>query len=95
MAKELDLQSPIVTYLKKNLSKGHKIQNLKWALINEGYSKTEVDKAIRIINLESEREMKSEELKQKKEQLSKPVLINDDMPEIERESFWQKIKHWF
>lgn len=37
----------IVEYIKKNVSKGYKSQDLKWALISQGYSKIEVDKALK------------------------------------------------
>jgi predicted Rossmann-fold nucleotide-binding protein len=96
MAKETDHSTPIVGYLKKNLSKGHKIQNLKWALISEGYSKIEVEKAIKIIEEEAEKEKKIAELNQRKE-LEKQAseLIADEMPQVEKEGIFSKIKSWF
>jgi hypothetical protein len=47
--KEGDAVAPIVHYIEKNLAKGHKLESLKWALINQKYSKIEIDKAIKII----------------------------------------------
>jgi len=42
----------IIEYFKKNLSKGYTIESLKWALINQDYSKLEVEKAIELMNKE-------------------------------------------
>ena len=36
----------IIDYFKKNLSKGYTEESLKWALINQGYSRTDVLKAM-------------------------------------------------
>jgi len=97
MAREIDHITPILSYLKKNLAKGYKIQNLRWALINEGYSKTEVEKAIRVLGTETEREQKEAEIKQRRESAKQAVsLINDEMPScVEEEGLWSKIKSWF
>jgi hypothetical protein len=37
----------LIVYIKKNLKKGYTIESLKWALINQGYSKLEVEKALK------------------------------------------------
>jgi len=42
----------LVEYLKKNLSKGSTIESLKWALINQGYSRTDIMKATELANKE-------------------------------------------
>ena len=36
----------IVDYLKRNLKKGYTEESLKWALINQGYSRTIIENAI-------------------------------------------------
>lgn len=93
--KDTESETPLVSYLRKNLSKGYKLQNLKWALINEGYSKTEVEKAIKNITSESEKLKKLEEDNQRKNLENQSVsLITEEMPEIEKEGFFSKIKHW-
>ncbi len=40
----------LADYIMKNLSKGYTIDALKFSLINQGYSKISVDKAIEIAN---------------------------------------------
>ena len=42
----------IADYIKNNLSKGYTLDSLKWALINQGYSRSLITKAIEIVNKE-------------------------------------------
>ena len=42
----------LVDYFKKNLAKGYTVDSLKWALINQGYSRAAVDMAIQQANKE-------------------------------------------
>jgi len=42
----------LVDYIKKNLSKGYALETLRWALINQGYSRVEIQKAIDIATKE-------------------------------------------
>lgn len=42
----------LVDYFKKNLKKGYTADSLKWALVNQGYSKTAVDRAAERANKE-------------------------------------------
>jgi len=47
MFKKKGLITQLIEYIKKNLKKGYTLESLRWALINQGYSKIEVDKAIK------------------------------------------------
>ena len=78
----------ISDYLRKNAKKGYTLDSLRWALINQGHSKIEVDKAIKKVQIEIAR--------------SAPVLpkpeptmeIMDDVsapPAEEKKSFWKKL----
>lgn len=42
-----DLIQELAEYVEKNLKKGYTKESLKWALINQGYSKLEVEKSMR------------------------------------------------
>ena len=42
----------IADYIKINLNKGYTLDSLKWALINQGYSRVLITKAIEIANQE-------------------------------------------
>lgn len=45
MKRESYLQQ-LADYIKKNISKGYTAESLRWALINQGYSRTEVNLAL-------------------------------------------------
>ncbi len=47
MLKRKGYMRELVEYIKKNLKKGYTKESLKWALINQGYSRLEVEKAIK------------------------------------------------
>jgi len=52
MAQKKPLMGEIVTYLKKNFKKGYTQESLRWALLNQNYSKIEVERAMRRANEE-------------------------------------------
>jgi len=96
MAREIDRITPILTYLRKNLSKGYKPETLKWALINEGYSRIEVEKGMKQIQEELDRERKIAESKALKEAETQALIISEEMPqEVEKTGFFSKVKGWF
>jgi len=64
----------LIDYIKKNLKKGYPLESLKWALINQGHSNLQVEKAI----------------KKAKEELAKTAPILKTKPVIKREIFNQK-----
>ena len=75
----------LVEYIKKNLKKGYTKESLKWALVNQGHSKIEVEKALKIAE----------------DQLAAQAPILETKPEIkielvepktkEKTSFWKKL----
>ncbi len=80
----------ITEYIKKNLKKGYTLDSLRWALVNQDYSRIEVEKAIE--NVET--------------QLAQEAPILKTKPEIKYEiiepkefatqtSFWDKFKGFF
>lgn len=80
----------LVKYIKKNLSKGYTTDSLKWALLSQGYSRTEIERAIKIANEEL-----AKELPKIKE---KPIINVERYPieeEAEKKSLWQKFKEFF
>mgnify|MGYP001616083849 CR=1 FL=1 len=52
MVKSKDYMTDLCNYIKKNLKKGYTLDSLKWALVNQGYSKMEVEKALRMVEIE-------------------------------------------
>ena len=87
--RETDYLQQLAEYIKKNLSKGYTAESLKWALINQGHSRIEAEKAMTIAN---------EQLAAAApKMIEKPVIKIEVEPEIilEEQSFWQKVKSWF
>jgi len=87
MKKDVNYLSNLSNYVKKNLDKGYTKESLKWALINQGHSKLEIEKAFKI----AEAEMMKNAVSQ---QSSKPK-ISYEAAEIapvqpEKQSFWKK-----
>lgn len=92
MPRENDYIQQLANYIKKNVSKGYTPESLRWALINQGYSRTSVERAIELAN---------EQLaKQAPKMIEKPVIKIEKTPmytklPTEGKSFWQKIKDIF
>ena len=45
-----ELTKKLIEYLKKNLKKGYTVESLKWALLDQGYSRIAVEDAIEETN---------------------------------------------
>ena len=78
----------LAIYIKNNLKKGYTKESLKWALINQGHSKLEVEKAFKQAEEELAREAPI--LKTKPEITYE--LVEPKLPKEEKKSFWKK---WF
>lgn len=50
--KDKNYLQELAEYIKKNLRKGYTKESLKWALVNQGHSKLEVEKALRLVDAE-------------------------------------------
>ena len=77
----------LANYIKKNLAKGYTLESLKWALINQGYTRVEVEKSISLANQQLAKE--APVMKEK------PVIKVETQPPVEEKTFWKKFKSWF
>ena len=86
--RESDYIQQLADYFKKNLSKGYTPDSLNWALINQGHSRTEVERALKIAN---------EQLAANAPKMvEKPVIKIETIPEVEeKKGFFSRIKSWF
>ena len=85
MMKRRDMMTDVTDYFKKNLKKGYTKESLKWALINQGYSRIEVEKALQRVD---------EELASEAPLLrAKPIIERNIEPigEEPKKSFWQRL----
>ena len=85
---ETDYKRKIINYLKKNLSKGYTPDSLKWALIDQGYSRAVVEKAIEQTNKELAE--KAPILKEKPK-IKYEIIDENNQPITIKKSFWKKI----
>ena len=86
----------LVKYIKKNLSKGYTIESLKWALLNQGYSRTAVDRAIELTNEELSREAPIIKEKPKITIEREPLYPTFNVSQnIAKSNFWKKLKNFF
>ncbi len=78
----------IVDYIKKNLSKGYTIDSLKWALINQGYSRSLILKAIDVANKEL-----AEQIPKLKEKptIRYEIIDEHNNPITIKKPFWKKL----
>ncbi len=89
----------LVKYIEKNVSKGYTTESLKWALESQGYSRSEVAKAIKLANERLAK--KAPKLKEKpKIKVEREPLYEEGIEEkLEQEkikqSFLQKLRNLF
>lgn len=78
----------IAEYFKKNIKKGYTPDSLKWALINQGYQRFSVEKAIELANQEMAKEAPVLEDKP----IIKHEIIDEAGQSIEvKKSWWKRI----
>ena len=87
MPKEKEVVTRIVEYVEKNLKKGYKIEELRWALITQKYSKIEIDKALAIINA---RTAKSQQ-EQKEKEIQAAMVVEEEKPVEKKVGFFKKV----
>jgi len=78
----------IVNYLSKNISKGYNQETLKWALINQGYSRIIVEDALEEVNKELAK--KAPVLKEKPE-IKYEILDKNNQSIIIKKPWWKRI----
>jgi len=72
----------ILDYFEKNLKKGYKVDALKYVLLNQGYSKTEIAEAIRIIE---EKTKKDQEAVKKEEERRLKMQIQEELNQVNQQ----------
>lgn len=86
--RENNYRKQLVDYFKKNLSKIYTPDALKLALINQGYLRTAVERALE----QAHKELAEEAPKFKeKPRIKYEIIDEDDKPITIKKSFWRKI----
>ena len=99
MSGSLGYIEQLVRYIRRNLAKGYTVESLKWALESQGYSRSEIAKAIKIAN----EQMAKEAPKLKEKPIIKverePLYEEDIKEKIAEEkgkiSFLKRLKEMF
>ena len=78
----------IIDYFKKNLSKGYTPESLKWALVNQGYSRLTVENALENANKEI---AEKAPLLIEKPEIKHEILNEQNNPIAIKKSWWKRI----
>jgi SOS response regulatory protein OraA/RecX len=89
MFKEKDYLQEIVDYIKKNLKKGYTKESLKWALLEQGYSRTELERAFK--KADEEFALEAPVLKTKPRITYEVVSPQEYKIKIKKQPFWKKL----
>lgn len=77
----------LADYVKKNLKKGYTKESLKWALVNQGHSKIEVEKAM--AKVEKDLAAEAPVLRTKPE--IKVEVVSPEDAIVQKKSFWKRL----
>ncbi|MEM4326120.1 MAG: hypothetical protein QXU40_02365 [Candidatus Pacearchaeota archaeon] len=78
----------LVEYLEKNVKKGYTIESLRWALINQGYPRTSVERAINEFNKEMAK--KAPPLEPPKQEQKSEIYVERENNTIKK-PWWKKL----
>jgi len=78
----------LVNYFKRNLKKGYTSDALKFALINQGYSKFAVEEALGKVNVEL---AEKAPILREKPVIKYEVIDENDNPILLKKSFWKRL----
>jgi len=81
-------QKNLADYVKRNLKKSYPLESLKWALINQGHSRIEVDKAMVTAQTELAKEAPVLKITQVQDNQIEPKF---DVQVEPKPSFWKKL----
>ena len=84
--KDVNYLQNLVDYAKKNIKKGYSEDSLRWALIGQGHSRIEIDKAISLAKTEIEKE--------RPRMQQPPQQLENTIPKIDIEDkkpFWRRL----
>ncbi len=83
-----EYKNRLTEYFKKNLKKGYTEESLKWALINQGYSRTMIDSALERTHKELAEEAP---VLKEKPTIKYEVLDENDKPVEIKRPWWKRI----
>lgn len=86
--RETEQRKKLVNYIHSNLKKGYTLESLRWALINQDYSRALVDKAIEEANQEMANKAP---LVEDKPKISYEVMNEFNQPVTIEKPWWKRM----
>jgi hypothetical protein len=83
-----EYKTKFTEYFKKNLKKGYTEESLRWALVNQGYSRTLIDAALERTHKELAEEAP---ILKEKPKISYELLDENDKPVDIKRPWWKRI----
>jgi hypothetical protein len=83
-----DYKSKFTEYFKKNLKKGYTEESLRWALVNQGYSRTLIDSALEQTHKELAEEAP---ILKEKPVINYELLDENNKPVEVKRPWWKRI----
>ena len=78
----------LIGYIRRNISKGYNLEALKWALVNQGYSRTEISDAMDIVN--NELKEKEKPIAKEKPKIKYQLFDKDNQLINLKKPFWRR-----
>ncbi len=91
MEKDKNYLNQMILYIKRNLKKGYTKESLKWALVNQGHSRLEIEKAFKIAEKEFSTEAPILTARPKITYEKLPLENSENKPASNKKSFWRKL----
>jgi hypothetical protein len=85
MVNQDTIVASLVSYLERNLKKGYKIEDLRWALITQKHSRIEIEKAIKIV------QARTPSVKQEAPKVENIEVKQEDVYVPEKRGFWSRL----
>ncbi len=85
---EINYRRKIVNYFKKNLIKGYTVESLKWALVDQGYSRALIDIAIEQAHQELAKEAP---ILKTKPIIKYEIIDEDDKSIVIKKPWWKRV----
>lgn len=85
MVNQDTIVASLVSYLERNLKKGYKIEDLRWALITQKHSRIEIEKAIKIV------QARTPSVKQEAPKIESVEVKQEDAYVPEKRGFWSRL----
>jgi hypothetical protein len=82
------MRTKVIEYIKKNLKKGYTVDSLKYALVNQGYSRSVVERAIEEVTKELAAEAP---ILKDKPKITYQIIDEHDRPITMKKPWWKRV----